>query len=181
MEIACVIDRRVASPVRPGRSGGPRPGRAELADPVEAAERTEAIVRALEGIGAAVESERPGEAFFVVDGLRGIHGGESAGVLAAARQAVAAAGCEALEAPVRVATAPTRFAAFVAATGWRRPVPVAALETRLGVGEREAGGFVEALERLGVDTLRALARPEGTNGRDEAPAKSLSAARAARQ
>ncbi|HEX8754007.1 MAG TPA: hypothetical protein VF731_11385, partial [Solirubrobacterales bacterium] len=106
------------------------------------------LVRALEAIGAAVESERPGEAFFAVNGLRGIHGGDTAGVLAAARQAVAAAGREALEAPVRVATGPTRFAAFVAATAWRRPVPAAALRTRLGVPEREAEAFVEALERL---------------------------------
>ena len=37
---------------------------------------------ALEAIGAAVESERSGEAFFAVDGLRGIYGGDSAGVLA---------------------------------------------------------------------------------------------------
>ncbi len=116
------------------------------------------MVRALEAIGAAVESERPGEAFFAVDGLRGIHGGGSAGVLAAARRAVAAAGWEATEAPVRVATGPTRFIAFVAATGRRRPVSVAALETRLGVPEREATEFLTALERLGIETLRALAR-----------------------
>ncbi|HEX2391737.1 MAG TPA: hypothetical protein VHI77_02335 [Solirubrobacterales bacterium] len=116
------------------------------------------MVRSLEGIGAAVESERSGEAFFAVDGLRGIHGGETAGVLAAARQAVAAAGRGALEAPVRVATGPTRFAAFVAATGWRRPVPVAALRIRLGVAEREAEEFLTALERLGIATLGALAR-----------------------
>ncbi len=44
------------------------------------------MVRRLEAIGAAVESERTGEAFFALDGLRGIHGGDSAGVLAAARQ-----------------------------------------------------------------------------------------------
>ena len=74
MEIACVIDSRLAAPARPGRSGGPRPGRNSLADPVAAAERTEAMVRALEAIGAAVESEGSGEAFFAVDGLRGIHG-----------------------------------------------------------------------------------------------------------
>ena len=46
------------------------------------------MVRALEAIGAAVESERPGEAFFALDGLRGIHGGDGAGVLAAARRAL---------------------------------------------------------------------------------------------
>src|SRR5438128_10739409 len=38
-------------------------------------ERTEALweraLRRLEGIGAAVESARPGEAFFAVEGLRG--------------------------------------------------------------------------------------------------------------
>ena len=88
MEIACVIDKRLASLSRPGRGGGPRPGRVDLPDPVAAAEATEAMVRALEGIGAAVESEQPGEAFFAVDGLRGLYGGTSAGVLAAARRAV---------------------------------------------------------------------------------------------
>jgi protein ImuB len=109
MEIACVIDSRLAAPARPGHSGGSRPGRGFLADPVAAAEATEAMVRGLEGIGAAVESERSGEAFFAVDGLRGIHGGDSVGVLAAAR--------EATPAPVRIAAAPTRFAAFAAARG----------------------------------------------------------------
>ena len=154
MEIACVIDRRLATPARPGRSGGPWPGRAQLADPVAAAERTEAMARALEGIGAAVESERPGEAFFAVDGLRGIHGGESAAVLEAARAAVAAA----LGEPPRVGSGPTRFAAFLDTGGWSQPVPVAALATRLGVSEREAGDFVTALRRLGIETLGALAR-----------------------
>ena len=36
-----------------------------------------------EGIGAALESERPGEAFFAVDGLLGIHGGRRSGVVEA--------------------------------------------------------------------------------------------------
>jgi len=44
-----------------------------LADPVEAGELTEELLRRLERIGAAVESERAGEAFFALDGLRGIH------------------------------------------------------------------------------------------------------------
>jgi protein ImuB len=112
------------------------------------------MVRALEAVGAAVESERPGEAFFAVDGLRGLYGGESDGVLAAARAAVE----EAVGGPAEIATGPTRFAAFVAAGGWCRPVPVAALRTRLGVPEREAEDFLTALEKLGVDTLRALVR-----------------------
>ncbi|HEV2789910.1 MAG TPA: hypothetical protein VGV69_01255, partial [Solirubrobacterales bacterium] len=157
MELACVIDKRLAAHLRPGRAGGPRPGRASspaadggLPDPVEAAEATEAMVRALEGLGAAVESERPGEAFFAVDGLRGLYGGDSAGVLAAARRAVGE--------ERQLATGRTRLAAFLAAVGWPRPVPVAALRTRLGVPEREAEELIEALERLGVETLRAFAR-----------------------
>jgi protein ImuB len=108
------------------------------------------MVRSLEAIGAAVESERSGEAFFALDGLRGIHRGDSAGVLAAARRSVG-------KAP-RIATGPTRFAAFVAAAGWSRPVPIAALEGRLDVPEREAAEFLAALERLGIETLPALGR-----------------------
>jgi len=155
MEIACVIDCRLATPARPGHSGGLGPGRAELPDPVAAAEATEAMVRALESVGAAVESEQVGEAFFALDGLGGIHGGP-AGALAAARQAVAGVG--GAGEPVRVATGPTRLAAFVAATGWRRPVPVAALERRLGAPAPEVAAFLEALRQLGIETLPALAR-----------------------
>jgi hypothetical protein len=162
MEIACVINKRLAAPLRPGSAGGPRPGRtlfpdplpervAEGApDPVEAAEATEAVVRALEGLGAAVESERACEAFFAVDGLRGLYGGDSAGVLAAARRV--------LSEEWEIATGRTRFAAFLAAASWPRPVPVAALRTRLGVSEREAGELIEALERLGIATLKEFAR-----------------------
>src|ERR687898_2018157 len=42
----------------------------------------------LESIGAAVESDRAGEAYFDAEGLRGIHGGHLEGVLAAARRAL---------------------------------------------------------------------------------------------
>ncbi|MGH2981741.1 MAG: hypothetical protein ACRDKV_06840, partial [Solirubrobacterales bacterium] len=44
-------------------------------DPARAAELWEGALRGLEGIGATVESERAGEAFFGVDGLRGLHDG----------------------------------------------------------------------------------------------------------
>jgi protein ImuB len=150
MEIACVIGKRLASLSRPGRGGGPRPGRADLADPVEAVEATEAAVRALEELGAAVESERPEEAFFAIDGLRDLYGGDSAGVLAATRLAVGE--------EWQVASGRTRLAAFLAAGGWKRPVPVAALRTRLGASEREADELIEALRRLGIETLSAFAR-----------------------
>ncbi len=148
MEIACVIDECLATPSRPDRAGGPRSGRAGLPDPVEAAEATESMVRALEALGAAVESERAGEAFFALDGLRGLHGGKSSGVLAAAQRALG-------EVP-RIGVGRTRFAAFLAAGDWPRPVPVAALRTRLDAPEREADELIEALERLGIETLRGL-------------------------
>ena len=44
------------------------------ADPVGVAETWEAVMRALESIGAAVEEERPGLAYFEAGGLRGLHG-----------------------------------------------------------------------------------------------------------
>jgi protein ImuB len=168
MEIACVIDSRLASPARPGLSGGLRPGRHLLPDPVEAAELSEAMVRRLEAIGAAVESERAGEAFFAVDGLRWIHGGDSAGVLAATRGAVGERGDRACG-PVRIGTAPNRFAAFAAA--WKgasvptrrvhvflAPISVAILPLRLEAAGREAEELVVTLRRLGIETLQALSR-----------------------
>jgi len=185
MEIACVIVRRLRSPQRPGRSGGPRPGRELLPDPVELAELTEAAARALEGIGAAVESERPGEAFFAIDGLRGIHGGSTDGVLAAAREAVAGRRAalqgrpeavvgsgEAAGGSARIGVAPTRFAAFAAASlgesgaivrraelrAFLASLPASALLPRLDPPNRAAEELVAALERLGIDTLGALAR-----------------------
>jgi protein ImuB len=151
MEIACVIgvnDQCLATPPRPDRAGGPRSGRVDLQDPVEALEATEATMLALESIGAAVEPGAPGEAFFAVDGLRSIYGGSSRGVLAAAREAVGEGWT--------IATGSSRFAAFLAAGGWRRPVPVEALRTRLGVRERQADELIEALERLGIPTLKTF-------------------------
>lgn len=150
MEIACVIDKRLATPLRPARAGGPRAGRADLPDPVARAEATEAMVRALEAIGAAVESERPGEAFFAIDGLRGLYGGDSAEVMRAARHAAGEG--------VALASGPTRLAAFLAAGEWPRPAPVEVLRSRLGVPEREADELIAALARLGIATMRDLAR-----------------------
>jgi protein ImuB len=116
-------------------------------------------LRRLEGIGAALESERAGEAFFALDGLQGIHGGV-AGVVAAARRAAAS--------PAQVGVAPSRFAAFAAASGeeevvledglreFLAPLPVAAAASRLGLTERQAGDLVETMRRLGLRTLGAL-------------------------
>ena len=131
------------------------------ADPVGVAERWDRVLERLEGIGAAVESERPGEAFFEVEGLLGIHGGALEGVIEAAREAV--------REPARVAVAPNRFAALVAAGreavvprralgGFLEPLPVATLAAGLGPSEPEARELVGALRRLGLGTLGRLAR-----------------------
>lgn len=150
MELACAIDKRLAAQLRPDRAWGPWSGRTGLPDPVEMGEATEALARALEALGAAVESEQPGETFFALEGLCGLYGGEVTGVLAAAQRAAGEG--------FQLGTGRTRFAAFVAAVGWTRPVPIGALRTRLGASEREAGELIEALERLGIETLGAFSR-----------------------
>jgi protein ImuB len=130
------------------------------------------MVRALETIGAAVESQRAGEAFFAVDGLRGICGGSTEGVLAAARRV--------LGRRPRIATGPTRFAAFLAAAGWRSPVPVEALRSRLEGSEVEVEALLAALERLGIETLPALARLSADQVADRFGRLGLAALRLAR-
>jgi hypothetical protein len=187
MEIACVIDCRLATPERPGHSGGLRPGRepsaAAVDDPLAAAELTEAVARALEGIGAGVEAERAGEVFFAVGGLRGLYGGEVAGVTAAAR---AAAG-----APVLIGVAPTRTAARAAAergeavvTEDRLDVCLAPLRTAVLVdrlGEpRAAAELVASLERLGIGTLGELRRLTPDQAADRFGPLGLGALRIAR-
>lgn len=60
-------------------------------DPAGVADAWERVVAALEGVGAAVESERPGAAWFEERGLRRLHGGSAEGVITAARRALSAA------------------------------------------------------------------------------------------
>jgi protein ImuB len=143
MEVACVLI--------------PETG---LADPVEAGELTERLLCRLERIGAAVESEWPGEAFFALDGLRGIHGGKSSGVLAAARRAV--------EMEVRIGVGTNRFLSRAAAQreaivpppaagDFLAALPVSMLAGRLELPPREAGSLIETMRRLGIETLGALA------------------------
>ncbi len=121
----------------------------------------EEVVRRLESIGAAVASERPGEAYFEAGGLRGLWGGDLEGVLARARRAISS--------PARLAVGPTRFCAYAAATlrgarrgrpaviaerrarGFLAPQPVGLLRSRIGVE------LPEAFERLGIGTLGKLA------------------------
>ena len=152
------------------RSGAARGCSLSPPDPGRAASEWERVVRALEGIGAGVESERAGEAYFGVDGLRGLWGPSRENVLARAARAIGR--------PARIAGAPTRFCAFAAAStmrpGRRRrvppvvgtgrereflaPLPVALLDGRLrGVAGDRGGRLVATLERLGVGTLGELA------------------------
>jgi protein ImuB len=60
-------------------------------DPAGVADAWERVVAALEGIGAAVESDHPGTAWFEEQGLRGLHGGSVEAVIRTARRALAAA------------------------------------------------------------------------------------------
>ena len=60
-------------------------------DPAGVADAWERMIAALEGIGAAVESDHPGTAWFEERGLRGLHGGTAESVITAARRALAAA------------------------------------------------------------------------------------------
>jgi impB/mucB/samB family len=138
-------------------------------DPERAAELWEQALRDLEGIGAAVESERPGEAFFAADGLRGLYGGIG-GALRRAREAIGV--------PARVAAGPSRFVAYAAATQAKRrrrrlgrepvvdeararyflsPLPVSLLGTRLDPEGTAGHELVAVLERLGIKTLGMLA------------------------
>ena len=131
-----------------------------------------AVLDRLEGIGAEVESDHPGAAFFAASGLHGIHGGDLGGVLSAARRALGAG--------ARFGVAPSRFASHAAALQARprrrprsstrpgpagtaviepaaardflAPLPVSLLRTRF-----ELQALPEVLERLGIRTLGELA------------------------
>jgi protein ImuB len=160
-------------------------------------------VRRLEALGAGVESERPGEAFFALDGLRGIHGGDSGGVLTAARKALGGGrpGERFGGSRFRIGVAPTRLAAFAAA--WKAPpqlrgpagatvVPpsslrsfaaslrVSVLPLRLDPPHSEAQDLVVALERLGVEKLGDLAGISADQMADRFGALGLEALRLAR-
>ena len=114
----------------------------------------------LDLIGAACESDRPGEVFFEADGLRGVHDGID-GVLGAARRAAGRA--------ARLGCGPGRFSAYAAALQARprrapvtvpagavraflAPLPVGLLRSRAGLEDLPV-----ILEQLGIGTLGRLA------------------------
>jgi protein ImuB len=141
------------------------------------------VLDRLEGIGASVESDAAGIAYFVADGLRGIHGGRLEDVLAATRRALRRPSSPPASG-ARLGAGPSRFVAYVAATrarpgrrGSARPrlgaaaaerrsemeVPanaarrfLAPLPVSLLRSRRELEGLPEVLERLGVRTLGDL-------------------------
>jgi len=133
-------------------------------DPERAETAWEDAIRRLEGIGAAVEPGRPGEAFFEAGGLRGLYGSIE-GALRGARDAIGP--------PVRLGAGRTRLCAYAAAQRARprrapvvvpaamtrpflAPLPVGLLRERL---DDEWGriDLPEKLERLGVESLGQLA------------------------
>jgi protein ImuB len=127
-------------------------------DPERAESSWEEALRRLEGIGAEVESDRAGEAFFEAGGLEGLWGGIE-GVLRRAR--------EELGDSTRLGAAPGRFSAYVTARGggaivpeggaaeFLHSVPVSLLCGRLG--DSDADDLPNELERLGISTLGRLA------------------------
>lgn len=131
----------------------------------------EGTLRRLEGIGAAVEPGRPGEAFFELDGLQGLWGGSVEGVL---RRARAAIGSAARSVPTaRLGAGPGRLCAYAAALRSRprrAPLVVSPAEARAFLAGIEVGvlrgrlgegwerlEIPEILERLGLRTLGDLA------------------------
>jgi protein ImuB len=136
-------------------------------DPAGVADEWDQVLVALEGMGAAVESERPGMAFFDATGLWNLHGGLD-GVLAAARRALRGA-------PIRIGAAPSRFAALAAATRARaRRAEIAPGggpfagsgrgSGRLGAGSGPLGAGSGPL-RTGSGPLGAGSGPLGAGGR----------------
>ncbi len=133
-------------------------------DPTRAEAIHEAMLRRLEGIGAEVESDRPGEAFFAADEIERLHGGLD-GVLDAARRRL---GPNPL-----MAAAPTRLSAFAAAHGSGpgpalvvppeqlearlAGLPVTTLIGRLGITVDRERELLRSMRRLGLNQLGDLA------------------------
>jgi protein ImuB len=131
-------------------------------DPAGVADEWDRLLAALEAIGAAVETGRPGLAWFDARGLRNLYGGTVEGVIGAARRK--------LGTPARLGAAPSRFAALAAASRARArkaelapaepgrlaaylaPLPVGLLSSR-----PETAALPDVLERFGIGTLGELA------------------------
>lgn len=129
-------------------------------DPVGVAQAWEGMVCALEGIGAEVETARPGRAYFDAERLRALYAGRE-GVIVAVRRA--------LERPSRMGGGPTRFCALAAAlqARSRRARLIEERSARRYLASQPVGllsyreqtaALVPSLERLGVVTLGDLVK-----------------------
>lgn len=136
-------------------------------DPARATQIWEAVLARIESTGAAVESERDGEAFFEAAGIQRLHGGLE-GVLDQVNSKLGPS--------FLVAAAPTRLAALALAGDQpvdERPerrrilppeetaaflgqMPVAVLLGRLPGPDADVRRMLEAMRRLGIRTLGDL-------------------------
>ncbi len=133
------------------------------ADPLGVAEAWEAVVGALEGIGAAVESPAAGIAFFSADGLLRLHCGLP-GVIEAARRSGQGGR------PARIGVGPSRFCSMAAAFAARPRRGAVVVEQReaarwlasQSIGllsfREQTAELVMPLHRLGIRTLGAIGR-----------------------
>jgi nucleotidyltransferase/DNA polymerase involved in DNA repair len=149
-------------------------------DPMGVADAWEKVVARLESVGAAVESEAPGLAFFDGAVLGLLHGGQRASDPAAALRArmsaqasgpppwlagVVAAVRAALRLPARIGAGPSRFCAHAGAVRARSrraelvdgAAGMAAEPITLLRRRPEVESLVEPLWRLGITTLGQLA------------------------
>jgi protein ImuB len=156
-------------------------------DPMGVADAWEKVLARLESVGAAVESEAPGLAFFDASALARLHGGHGAGPRAddpaaalRARTAgrspgpppwlagVVQATRAALRLPARIGAGPSRFCALAGAVKARSrraelvdgAAALAGEPVALLRRRPEVEALVRPLERLGVATLGQLAAME---------------------
>jgi protein ImuB len=129
-------------------------------DPVRVAQAWDGAAHALEGIGAQLELDRPGLAYFDADGLEGIHGG---------RDRVIAAAGNALARRSRIGAGPTRFCSLAAAleARARRARVISDREARRYLAAQpvsilryraETEPLVPSFEQLGISTLAAIVK-----------------------
>jgi protein ImuB len=153
-------------------------------DPMGVADAWEKVVARLESVGAAVESEAPGLAFFDAASLARLHGGRGSNDPAAALRArmaarvggptsapppwlagVVAAARAALRLPARIGAGPSRFCALAGAMKARSrrvelvdgAAGLVAEPVTLLRRRPEVAGLAEPLLRLGIGTLGQLA------------------------
>jgi protein ImuB len=133
-------------------------------DPMAVAEAWESTLCALESMGAAVETEQPGLAYFDARELRALNGSDAATLAAAGRACRPVGG----GARPRMGAGPTRFCALAAALAARsrRPLVIDERDAQRWLSGRpvELLGYrarteplLEPLQRLGVRTLGVLA------------------------